>query len=170
MTAEKLSAIEQAADEVISGKLLDNFPLVVWQTGSGTQSNMNANEVIANRGERDRGQEASAPERRHQHVPVVPTTRSRRRCTSRHVCAIEDKLHSRHRHADCDVPTASKTENEGIVKIRHAPICRTRRPSRSRRKSPAGEHAWKNDRQDAACWRCADLRSWPSAAPPSAPA
>ena len=50
MTAEKLSAIEQAADEVISGKLLDNFPLVVWQTGSGTQSNMNSNEVIANRG------------------------------------------------------------------------------------------------------------------------
>ena len=49
MTAEKLSAIEQAADEVISGKLLDNFPLVVWQTGSGTQSNMNANEVISNR-------------------------------------------------------------------------------------------------------------------------
>ncbi|HHK74225.1 MAG TPA: class II fumarate hydratase, partial [Rhizobiales bacterium] len=42
-------AITQAADEVISGKLDDNFPLVVWQTGSGTQSNMNANEVIANR-------------------------------------------------------------------------------------------------------------------------
>ncbi|KAL7268295.1 fumarase fum1 [Rhizina undulata] len=42
-------AIEQAADEVISLKLLDNFPLVVWQTGSGTQSNMNANEVISNR-------------------------------------------------------------------------------------------------------------------------
>ena len=50
MTAEKLSAIEQACDEVISLKLLDHFPLVVWQTGSGTQSNMNANEVIANRG------------------------------------------------------------------------------------------------------------------------
>jgi fumarate hydratase class II len=42
-------AIVQAADEVISGKLDDHFPLVVWQTGSGTQSNMNANEVIANR-------------------------------------------------------------------------------------------------------------------------
>ena len=42
-------AIEQAADEVISGKLMDHFPLVVWQTGSGTQSNMNANEVISNR-------------------------------------------------------------------------------------------------------------------------
>ena len=42
-------AIVEAASEVISGKLDDHFPLVVWQTGSGTQSNMNANEVIANR-------------------------------------------------------------------------------------------------------------------------
>lgn len=50
MTDEKLSAISQACDEVMSGKLNEHFPLVVWQTGSGTQSNMNANEVIANRG------------------------------------------------------------------------------------------------------------------------
>ncbi|XP_044721650.1 lyase domain-containing protein [Hirsutella rhossiliensis] len=42
-------AIQQAAKEVADGKLLDHFPLVVWQTGSGTQSNMNANEVISNR-------------------------------------------------------------------------------------------------------------------------
>ncbi|MEM1302461.1 MAG: class II fumarate hydratase [Pseudomonadota bacterium] len=42
-------AIQQAAHEVVEGKLDDHFPLVVWQTGSGTQSNMNANEVIANR-------------------------------------------------------------------------------------------------------------------------
>ena len=50
MTDEKLSAISAACDEVISGALNSEFPLVVWQTGSGTQSNMNANEVIANRG------------------------------------------------------------------------------------------------------------------------
>ena len=50
MTAEKLAAIAQACDEVVSGALDEHFPLVVWQTGSGTQSNMNANEVIANRG------------------------------------------------------------------------------------------------------------------------
>jgi fumarate hydratase, class II len=42
-------AIVKAAQEVIDGKLDDHFPLVVWQTGSGTQSNMNANEVISNR-------------------------------------------------------------------------------------------------------------------------
>ena len=47
---KKLSkAIIKAANEVISGKLMDNFPLKVWQTGSGTQTNMNVNEVIANR-------------------------------------------------------------------------------------------------------------------------
>jgi fumarate hydratase class II len=46
---EKARAIVQAADEVIAGTLDDHFPLVVWQTGSGTQTNMNANEVIANR-------------------------------------------------------------------------------------------------------------------------
>ena len=50
MTAEKLGAIQTACDEVMSGDLAAHFPLVVWQTGSGTQSNMNANEVIANRG------------------------------------------------------------------------------------------------------------------------
>lgn len=46
---ERAGAIQQAADEVISGKLRDHFPLVIYQTGSGTQSNMNVNEVIANR-------------------------------------------------------------------------------------------------------------------------
>ena len=50
MTDNKLDAISKACDEVISGSLNAHFPLVVWQTGSGTQSNMNANEVIANRG------------------------------------------------------------------------------------------------------------------------
>ncbi len=50
MTDEKLSAISTACDEIMLGKLYDHFPLVVWQTGSGTQSNMNANEVIAGRG------------------------------------------------------------------------------------------------------------------------
>jgi len=49
LPAKLAKAIVQAADEVIDGTLLDEFPLVVWQTGSGTQSNMNANEVIAGR-------------------------------------------------------------------------------------------------------------------------
>jgi fumarate hydratase class II len=49
LDARRAGAITRAADEVIAGQLDDHFPLVVWQTGSGTQSNMNANEVIANR-------------------------------------------------------------------------------------------------------------------------
>jgi fumarate hydratase class II len=49
LAAEKADAIEAAAAEVVAGKLDDQFPLVIWQTGSGTQSNMNVNEVIAGR-------------------------------------------------------------------------------------------------------------------------
>ena len=49
LTAEKARAISSAADEVLAGRWPDEFPLVVWQTGSGTQSNMNMNEVLANR-------------------------------------------------------------------------------------------------------------------------
>ena len=61
MTEEKLSAISTACDEVISGSLNEHFPLVVWQTGSGTQSNMNANEVIANRGNEVAGKKILHP-------------------------------------------------------------------------------------------------------------
>ena len=50
MTEQKLSLITSAAEKIISGELDEHFPLVVWQTGSGTQTNMNANEVIANYG------------------------------------------------------------------------------------------------------------------------
>src|SRR5438874_1526921 len=49
LSGDKLKLIVQAADEVIEGKLDDHFPLSIWQTGSGTQTNMNANEVISNR-------------------------------------------------------------------------------------------------------------------------
>ena len=61
MTEEKLCAITKACDEVIEGKLNDHFPLVVWQTGSGTQSNMNANEVIANRANQIAGKKLAHP-------------------------------------------------------------------------------------------------------------
>lgn len=61
MTDEKLAAITAACDEVISLELIDHFPLVVWQTGSGTQSNMNSNEVIANRGNEIAGKKLLHP-------------------------------------------------------------------------------------------------------------
>jgi len=50
LTKKKSNLIGKVCDEILAGKLDDQFPLVVWQTGSGTQSNMNCNEVIANRG------------------------------------------------------------------------------------------------------------------------
>ena len=61
MTEEKLNGLVKACDEVINGDLIDQFPLVVWQTGSGTQSNMNTNEVIANRGNQILGQKLLHP-------------------------------------------------------------------------------------------------------------
>ena len=61
MTDEKLDAIAAACDEVIAGQLNREFPLVVWQTGSGTQSNMNANEVIANLANRIAGKTLCHP-------------------------------------------------------------------------------------------------------------
>ena len=61
MTQEKQDIICQVCDEVIAGTLAEHFPLVVWQTGSGTQSNMNANEVIANRGNELAGKQLLHP-------------------------------------------------------------------------------------------------------------
>ena len=61
MTPEKCEVICAAADEVISGALSEHFPLVVWQTGSGTQSTMNANEVIANRANEIAGKKLCHP-------------------------------------------------------------------------------------------------------------
>ena len=61
MTAEKYSAICAACGEILAGKLDGHFPLVVWQTGSGTQSNMNVNEVIANRGNEIAGKKLLHP-------------------------------------------------------------------------------------------------------------
>ena len=68
--------IEQAADEVAKGTLDDQFPLRIWQTGSGTQTNMNANEVISNRAIELSGgvmgsQEADPSQRPRQHVAVL---------------------------------------------------------------------------------------------------
>ena len=114
MTAEKLSAIEQAADEVISGKLLDNFPLVVWQTGSGTQSNMNSNEVIANRGNEIAGKKLLHP---NDDINMSQSSNDTFP-TAMHiaaVCAIEDKVIPA---IDTLVTTFRRleAENEGVVK------------------------------------------------------
>ena len=114
MTEEKLAAITAACDEVISGSLNDHFPLVVWQTGSGTQSNMNANEVIANRGNKIAGKKLLHP---NDDINMSQSSNDTFP-TAMHISAVialEDKL----------IPAAEmliatfrrlEEENEGIVK------------------------------------------------------
>lgn len=63
LSEEKRDAISQVCDEILEGKLDDQFPLVVWQTGSGTQSNMNVNEVVANRSHVNLGNKLEEGER-----------------------------------------------------------------------------------------------------------
>ena len=114
MTEEKLAAIEQAADEVISGQLLNNFPLVVWQTGSGTQSNMNSNEVIANRGNEIAGKKLLHP---NDDINMSQSSNDTFP-TAMHiaaVCALEDKVIPA---IDTLVTTFRRleAENEGVVK------------------------------------------------------
>ena len=114
MNAEKLAAVSQAADEVISGALGEHFPLVVWQTGSGTQSNMNANEVIANRGNEIAGRRLLHP---NDDVNMSQSSNDTFP-TAMHIAAVlilEDRL----------IPAAGQLigtfrrlekENEGVVK------------------------------------------------------
>ena len=114
MTEEKCRAICAACDEVVSGTLQAHFPLVVWQTGSGTQSNMNANEVIAGRGNEIAGKKLLHPnddinmsQSSNDTFPTAMHIAS--------VCAVEDRV-----IPAIDVLTAAfarlEEEHAGIVK------------------------------------------------------
>ena len=114
MTAEKCAALCAACDEVIDGSLSGHFPLVVWQTGSGTQSNMNANEVIANRGNELCGKKLLHP---NDDINMSQSSNDTFP-TAMHiaaVCAIEDQV-----IPAIEVLTAAfarlEEENAGIVK------------------------------------------------------
>ena len=114
MTDEKLAVIEKACDEVISGELLSHFPLVVWQTGSGTQSNMNSNEVIANRGNQLAGKKLLHP---NDDINMSQSSNDTFP-TAMHisaVIAIEDKLIPA---TEALIATFKRleAENEGVVK------------------------------------------------------
>jgi len=111
---EKLDVICRVCDEITDGKLYDHFPLVVWQTGSGTQSNMNANEVIANRGNEIYGSKLLHPNddinKSQSSNDTFPT--------AMHIAAvlsIEDKLLPA---IDKLIATFKRleAENEGVVK------------------------------------------------------
>lgn len=91
MTKEKGDLIVQAADEVIDGKLDDHFPLVVWQTGSGTQTNMNSNEVIANRAIELAGGEIGSKKPIHPNDDVNKAQSSNDTFpTAMHIAAVEE--------------------------------------------------------------------------------
>ena len=117
MTQAKLAAISAACDEVISGALNDHFPLVVWQTGSGTQSNMNANEVIARRGTELAGDTLEKPLHPNDDINMSQSSNDTFP-TAMHIAAvliIEDKLFPA---IDKLISTLKRleAENEGIVK------------------------------------------------------
>ncbi|MBU8934372.1 MAG: class II fumarate hydratase [candidate division Zixibacteria bacterium] len=92
---EKCDLIVKAADEVINGKLDEHFPLVVWQTGSGTQTNMNSNEVIANRAIELAGGEMGSKKPVHPNDDVNKAQSSNDTFpTAMHIAAVEE-IHRR---------------------------------------------------------------------------
>jgi fumarate hydratase class II len=94
LDAQRASAIVSAAQEVIDGKLDDHFPLPVWQTGSGTQTNMNVNEVIAARANMLLGGEpgAKSPVHPNDHVNMSQSSND---CvpTAMHIAAVQETTH-----------------------------------------------------------------------------
>jgi fumarate hydratase class II len=95
LPADKADLIIKAADEVIDGKLDEHFPLVVWQTGSGTQTNMNANEVISNRAIELAGGEMGSKKPIHPNDDVNKAQSSNDTFpTAMHIAAVEE-IHRR---------------------------------------------------------------------------
>jgi len=91
LTQEKVELIIRAADEVIEGKLDEHFPLVVWQTGSGTQTNMNSNEVISNRAIEIAGGEMGSKKPIHPNDDVNKAQSSNDTFpTAMHIAAVEE--------------------------------------------------------------------------------
>ncbi|MEA2982782.1 MAG: fumarate hydratase, class [Alphaproteobacteria bacterium] len=120
LDARRMRAIVKAAQEVIDGKLDDHFPLVVWQTGSGTQTNMNVNEVIANRANEMLGGKlgAKSPVHPNDHVNMSQSSND---CfpTAMHIAAADEIAHRldpalTHLH---DALQAKTREFARIVKI-----------------------------------------------------
>jgi fumarate hydratase class II len=120
LDARRAKAIMAAAQEIIDGKLDDQFPLVVWQTGSGTQTNMNVNEVIANRANEMLGAELGAKSPIHPNDQVNLSQSSNDSFpTAMHIAAAQEITHRllpalQHLHAALEAKTK---EFASIVKI-----------------------------------------------------
>ncbi len=117
---DKADLIVKAADEVIEGKLDDNFPLVVWQTGSGTQTNMNANEVISNRAIELAGGQIGSKKPVHPNDDVNKAQSSNDTFpTAMHIAAVEE-IHRRLIPMVTKLKDALKEKSDefkGIIKI-----------------------------------------------------
>ena len=112
---ERMELISQVCDEILAGKLSSHFPLVVWQTGSGTQSNMNVNEVIKNRGNEIAGKEilhandhVNMSQSSNDTFPTAMHIAASRSIQNNLIPAIQKFL---------EVLEALMEENEGIIKI-----------------------------------------------------
>ena len=120
LPSDKADLIVKAADEVIDGKLDEHFPLVVWQTGSGTQTNMNANEVISNRAIELAGGEMGSKKPVHPNDDVNKAQSSNDTFpTAMHIAAVEE-IHRRLIPMVTKLRDALKKKSEefkGIVKI-----------------------------------------------------
>ncbi|HJZ58748.1 MAG TPA: class II fumarate hydratase [Gemmataceae bacterium] len=120
LSPEKADLITKAADEVIAGKLDDHFPLRVWQTGSGTQSNMNVNEVISNRAIEMAGGQMGSKKPVHPNDDVNMSQSSNDTFpTAMHIAAAEEIVHRLIPSVQAlrDALAAKAKEFEGIVKI-----------------------------------------------------
>ncbi len=116
---DKLKLIEQAADEVIEGKLDSHFPLRVWQTGSGTQTNMNANEVISNRAIEIAGGEMGSKNPVHPNDDVNKSQSSNDTFPTAMYIAAAERLNALIPEVQkvSDAIKAKAKEFEGVVKI-----------------------------------------------------
>ena len=114
MTDSKCNAIAKACDEIRDGKMWEHFPLVVWQTGSGTQSNMNINEVVANRGNEIAGEKLLHP---NDDVNMSQSSNDTYP-TALHIAAVMGIEHKLIPAANTLITTLKRleAENEGIVK------------------------------------------------------
>jgi len=160
MDDKRAGLIAQACDEILEGRLEGNFPLAVWQTGSGTQSNMNVNEVIANRANEIAGEKLIHP---NDHSNMSQSSNDTFP-TAMHIAAateIEDKL-----FPAIDRLTARKMKASSRP---DAPICRMQPRSPSPRRSAAGKICWRNPKP-CWSWRFRDFVSWLWAEPQSEPA
>ena len=171
LPAEKVELIVRAAQEVIDGKLDDEFPLVVFQTGSGTQTNMNANEVIANRAIQLAGGVLGSNKPIHPNDDV-----NREPVVQRH---LPDRDAHRHGRADSTRPDPrrprparhARRQGEGVRRHRHARPDAP--PGRDAADARAGDlglggAARRGDRR-ASSGPCPASSRWPSAARRSAP-